>query len=70
MMIIQFKGISQRFQKISDPEKLLEEITKKFKDTKAELASLKSLKTEFNFVDNQYVGILDFFQYDCQKQIR
>ena len=70
LLLVIIYGISYRFQKESDPDKLLEEITKKLKETKAELANLKSLKTEFNFVDNQYVGIRDFFQYNCQKQIR
>jgi hypothetical protein len=65
-----FYGISYRFQKKSYPDILLEEITKKLKDTKAEQANLKSLKTELNFVENQNVGIRDFFQYNCQKKIR
>ena len=30
----------------------------------------KSEITELNFVENQYAGIRDFFQYNCQKQIR
>jgi hypothetical protein len=29
-----------------------------------------TVKTELKFVDNRYVGIRDFFQYNCQKQIR
>jgi hypothetical protein len=30
----------------------------------------KSEITELNFVENQYAGIRDFFQYNCQKQLR
>ena len=70
LMLGIFYGISYRFQKKSDSAILLEEITKELKDTKAELANLKSLKSELNLVENQYVGIRDFFQYNCQKQIR